>query len=298
MKKLLILVVLLVGIVASGTFFFLHKSATAPVKEQVQIATALYSCDSRVSVTASFYNTEATTTEATPGNPPAPSGKVSLVVNNGTPFWLPQTLSADGGRYANAEESIVFWDKGNGALFMQQGQKDLANCIKLAADPGDLPQSYASTTAFSLRYPAGFTLRDSYRYEALGPGKGITGIKLTIPVSLSQGTNLSTDSYISVEQVATKECSATPFLSSGAEIKKVTEGDTIYSVGEATDAAAGNRYHEIVYAIPGTSLCRAIRYFIHYGVFENYPPGTIKQFDEAALIKQFDSIRKTLILAS
>jgi membrane-bound inhibitor of C-type lysozyme len=35
-------------------------------------------------------------------------------------LYLPQTISADGGRYANADESIVFWNKGNTA-FMTQG---------------------------------------------------------------------------------------------------------------------------------------------------------------------------------
>jgi membrane-bound inhibitor of C-type lysozyme len=35
-------------------------------------------------------------------------------------LYLPQTISADGGRYANADESIVFWNKGNTA-FVTQG---------------------------------------------------------------------------------------------------------------------------------------------------------------------------------
>ena len=35
-------------------------------------------------------------------------------------LYLPQTISADGGRYANADESIVFWNKGNTA-FVTEG---------------------------------------------------------------------------------------------------------------------------------------------------------------------------------
>jgi hypothetical protein len=49
-----------------------------------------------------------------------------------------------------------------------------------------------------------------------------------------------------------------------------------------------------VYAIPGTKPCTAVRYFIHYSVFENYPPGTVKAFDHAALVATFDAIRRTL----
>jgi hypothetical protein len=67
-------------------------------------------------------------------------------------------------------------------------------------------------------------------------------------------------------------------------------------VASTTGAAAGNRYEETVYAIPGTNPCVAVRYFVHYGVIENYPPGTVRQFDKQALLDQFDRIRRTLVV--
>jgi membrane-bound inhibitor of C-type lysozyme len=38
-------------------------------------------------------------------------------------LYLPQTISADGARYANDDESIVFWNKGNTA-FITEGNLD------------------------------------------------------------------------------------------------------------------------------------------------------------------------------
>lgn len=46
-------------------------------------------------------------------------------------LYLPQTISADGGRYANSDESVVFWNKGNTA-FVSEGNPDnitYKNCV-------------------------------------------------------------------------------------------------------------------------------------------------------------------------
>jgi len=39
---------------------------------------------------------------------PVPTGKVRLFLDNGDDFELLQTISADGGRYANSDESFIF----------------------------------------------------------------------------------------------------------------------------------------------------------------------------------------------
>jgi membrane-bound inhibitor of C-type lysozyme len=45
--------------------------------------------------------------------------KVDLVLSDGRTMTLPQTMSGSGIRYANADESIVFWSKGNGAFITE-----------------------------------------------------------------------------------------------------------------------------------------------------------------------------------
>jgi membrane-bound inhibitor of C-type lysozyme len=43
-----------------------------------------------------------------PGEMPKPTGSVKIVLSDGRKFDLAQTISADGSRYANSNESFVF----------------------------------------------------------------------------------------------------------------------------------------------------------------------------------------------
>ncbi|MDD3531396.1 MAG: hypothetical protein PHV99_02295 [Candidatus Pacebacteria bacterium] len=147
-----------------------------------------------------------------------------------------------------------------------------------------------------LQLPDDYTIDESYRYQELGPGKDILGANFIIPAAVADGTNLGTDSSLSIEQLPKlKECTAAPFLwQDGVAVRTIVEGSTTYSVAAATGAAAGSRYEETVYALPGTNPCIAVRYFIHYGVIENYPAGAVREFDRAALLATFDAIRHSL----
>jgi len=61
---------------------------------------------------------------------PIPSGSVELVLSDGRTFSLPQTISADGVRYANSDESFVFWSTGDEALVLENGEeKEYKNCV-------------------------------------------------------------------------------------------------------------------------------------------------------------------------
>jgi membrane-bound inhibitor of C-type lysozyme len=92
------------------------------------IAQATYICDGGKTIQAAFYKGDEQTAE--PGQPPIPSGSVNLVLSDRRNFDLAKTLSADGGRYANGDESFVFWDKGNTALVLENGvEKDYKGCL-------------------------------------------------------------------------------------------------------------------------------------------------------------------------
>ncbi len=263
------------------------------------VATVSYVCNEGRAIVAAYYQGEANPS-IDPDMPPTPGGSVSLALSDGRAMTLLQTISASGIRYANADESFVFWSKGNGALVLENNEeKSYIGCIEVVLDPGTLPQVYESgAQGFSLRYPTGFVVDEAYRYQAFGPGKDIGGVKFTIAPSIAQGTNLSDDSYVSVEQIPqARDCTAELFLDQKASAQIVIDGEMTYLVASSTDAAAGNRYEETVYALPGTNPCIAVRYFIHYGVFENYEPGMVVRFDQSALLAQFDAIRRTLVIA-
>ena len=297
--------ILLILIVGAGAWFYFQQKREAPQPQPQPaapklVATAHYQCDGGKTADARYYQGESKPPTG-PGQPPTPSGSVKLQLSDGRSLTLAQTISADGTRYANTEGSLVFWSKGNGAFVTENDQQTYAGCIQVAPDPGGLPQVYESgSQSFSIRYPADYTLDDTYTYQALGPGKDIAGVKFTISSSTAAGTNLAPDSYLSVEQIPqVQNCNAALFLDGGPKMNVATTtiGGTEYSIASSTGAGAGNRYAETVYAMPWTAPCMAVRYFIHYGVLENYPPGSVKQFDEHALRMQFDAMRRTLTIA-
>jgi membrane-bound inhibitor of C-type lysozyme len=306
MTKLIAWIIVIIVVVFGAWELYAHFTpASSPVSAQ-PIAEAMYQCNDNKTIDATYY--AGTSTPSTnPNTPPTPGGSVKVSLSDGRSFTLPQTVSADGARYSNGDpnvqgsETFVFWSKGNGALVLENNQdQTYTGCIEIAKDPGGLPQVYESgQNGFSMRYPSGYSVDEAYKYQEMGPGKSISGVKFTIDPSVATGTNLSSDSYFSVEQIPqTQNCSARLFLdlANGGSVSTTTDNGVDYSVASSTGAGAGNRYEEWVYAIPGTNPCVGIRYFVHYGVLQNYPAGSVKEFDQASLLNTFDSMRRTLIL--
>jgi membrane-bound inhibitor of C-type lysozyme len=268
--------------------------------ESVQVS---YACNEGKTIEATMYG-GVLVPPKNEGEAPTLTGKATVLLSDGRNMELHQTISADGVRYANDDESFVFWTKGNGALVLENNQeKSYIGCIALRPDTGNLPKVYQDGQAgIALRYPNGYAIDTAYVYNELGPQKTAHGVKFIIPESMATGTNLASDSYISFEQIPQTDipkgqsCTARLFVDPETPVVTMTEGDTEYSVASSTGAGAGNRYEEHVYAIPGTNPCIAVRYFIHYGVFENYPEGSVKRFDEKALLKEFDEIRQSLTI--
>ena len=78
------------------------------------VATAKFACDGDKVITADFYK-----------------HFVHISALGLGSLYLPQTISASGARYANDDESLVFWNKGDTA-FVTQGnpnQPTFANCV-------------------------------------------------------------------------------------------------------------------------------------------------------------------------
>ncbi len=302
------LIILAVLALLSLAMYMEPKEETAPVSDvatPVPTATVhyMYMCDLQKTIDASFY--EGTSSEkVVTGEMPKPSGWAEVSLSGASSIHLPQTISADGGRYANADESLVFWSKGRGAMVLEGGkEKNYTHCIEVVANPNMGTVYHNGKEGITLRYPKDYTVNESYKYQALGPGKEISGVSFTIPARIASGTNLSTDSKISIEFLSandthdsTSECDAKLFVPEGVKSVEMSDGDMTYSVASTNDAGAGNRYEEKVYTLPGTNPCIALRYFIHYGAIENYAPGDVREFDKAALISEFDSIRRTLVV--
>lgn len=315
MKKNILIILAVIIVAVGGWYLSTHPAPQTPTQNggnesangEQPIATAHYQCDGRKTIDAAFYEGGAAP-EVKPGEPPVPTGSAKVALSDGRTMSLHQTISADGGRYSDGDpmtqgsESFVFWSKGNGALVLENNeQKSYIGCITVKPNPGNLPQVYESgSNGFSIRYPEGYTLNADYKYQEFGPGKDIYGVSFTIPSSMAEGTNLGQDTRVSVEEIpGAKECTASLFLDHGAmplDVTTTTDNGTEYSTASFTGAGAGNRYEETVYALPYTNPCIAVRYYVHYGVIENYPEGAVKEFDHKALTDQFDAIRHTLTI--
>ncbi len=259
-------------------------------------AQVAYICKEDKTIDAAFYRGEKEISE--PEGIPMPSGSVKISLSDGRDFNLSQTISASGVRYANSDESFIFWSKGNGALVLENNvEKSYIGCIALARDPGGLPEAYLDSTAgFSVRYPTDYLKDVSYQYQGLGAGQEISGVKFTIPSDFVDGINLSSfDTGVSIEIIpAVRDCHAGLFLSNPIDIQTIIDNDIQYSFVSTAEGAAGNFYEEMIWAVPGTNPCIAVRYLIHSTNIGHYPENAVKEFDRTNLIEQFDKIRHSL----
>ncbi len=292
-------ILILLALFAYG-WWYVTPHYISTESSQKLINTVSYSCNDSKTIKAEFFEGEKK--EVMEGEFPTPTDTVNIYLSDGRNFILNQVVSASGVRYINNDETFVFWTKGNTALILENNEeKDYQGCIVVTEQPegSNLSEIYTNPSeGFSIRIPQGYEIDETYQKE-LAPENIINGIRFYIPEIKSEGTNLLNDSYISVEKIDnTNTCSADQFLSStigGAQ--NITEDATVYSVAGYDEAAAGNRYEEVVFAIPGSFPCVGIRYFIHYGVLENYEENSVIEFDKDELMREFDLIRKTLIQA-
>ncbi len=283
MKQIIATTVLL--LLVAGGYFAWKLYGQGP--SEVPIHIAAFSCEQGKTIGTVFYNS-----------------KVELTLSDGRKFSLPQAVSASGARYANADESFVFWNKGNTA-FITEGKSGTptttySNCVTGGEDsstPQNDMTSYSyPPLGFSIKYPKGYALDESYMYQGLGE-EGIPGIKVSVPASITDGTNLSSDTGLSVEYLPNAQsCAGGLFLYDNPASAVQNDGGINYSVATTSGAGAGNIYEEYVYALAGQNPCIAIRYFIHYTQIGNYPAGTKKEFSRTALLAQFDQIRHSLTL--
>lgn len=117
----LIAIIIAGGVVWSVT----NKAKFFPPKP---IAQFVFSCDGDASIDAAFYEGETINVE--PGEPPIPTGSVKLKLSDGRNLELAQTVSASGVRYANSDESFIFWTKGDAALVLEgNAEKNYTNCV-------------------------------------------------------------------------------------------------------------------------------------------------------------------------
>ncbi|MFO1415464.1 MAG: DUF333 domain-containing protein [Burkholderiales bacterium] len=88
--------------------------AAAKAPAPPAVIRAKFACEGGKTIAATFRN----------GTP----ASVQLALSDGRKLDLPQAMSASGARYANADESVVFWNKGNTAFLEENGKTTFGGC--------------------------------------------------------------------------------------------------------------------------------------------------------------------------
>lgn len=283
-QKILIGAIGLILIGAIAVYIFPERFAFLGLRSD-PINSARFLCDDDKRIEATFYE-----------------GEVALTLHENfqepRKMTLAQLVSASGARYGNADESFIFWNKGDTA-FITEGERGetFSNC-EVESAGAEARAAYASSTlGISFKYPRSFAVSE---YQYLGfPQKPINGVKVQIPLTMATGTNLSSDTYVSVEQLPRAvNCTGDIFIVDNVRASEIIESGVEYSVATTSGAGAGNLYEEIVYALAGSKPCTGVRYYIHSTNIGNYEPGAVREFDRAALLAEFDAVRSSLRLSA
>lgn len=113
-KKTILGLVAVVVILAIGAFFIRKPVSKQEQSILEQPILATFICKNGSFIKANFYNKG--------------TGSVNLVLSDGRHLTLPQAVSASGARYANKDEGIVFWNKGDTAFIEENGKTTYDDC--------------------------------------------------------------------------------------------------------------------------------------------------------------------------
>jgi hypothetical protein len=155
-------------------------------------------------------------------------------------------------------------------------------------------QTYTNShLSFSIEYPATASATSDFSSGFL-PLTQTPVIAFELPRSMFSGTNLAEAGvYIGATTTPSVMSTCTQQVQGETATTSQTVGGQNFSVFTSTDAAAGNRYQEKTFRAFQNGSCLEIVELLHYGVIENYPPGTVQQFDEAKFSGILDSIVQT-----
>lgn len=153
MNKIIVAIFLLViiAVAALGLVLFLKYEKAEPVLvETTDTQTvpeadiqAVFSCADSKMIFADFSDRQ-----------------VTLTLSDKRAYALPQTISASGARYADEEETVVFWNKGNTAFIQEDGVETFRDCVAAEAPLIDTAIYGSEVYGISFAYPTMYYLHE------------------------------------------------------------------------------------------------------------------------------------------
>ncbi len=117
----IVAIILFVGVFALGYYLGISSAGYhTEVQSVLQntsavVASARYECAGGKSIDARYLSEQG-------------KNSVAITLSDSRELSLPQAMSASGARYANADESFVFWNKGNTAFIEEDGVTTFTDC--------------------------------------------------------------------------------------------------------------------------------------------------------------------------
>jgi putative hemolysin len=144
MKKMLIVAIIII-LTGAGIFCLCRKfTAKSPVVEKTTkgvINSTTFSCADNKTIQALFFK-----------------DKVELTLSDGRNMLLAQAISASGARYANTDESFVFWNKGDTAFIQEGDETTFKDCLIAINDINNQPAN--DNNSLGLANPASVNCLD------------------------------------------------------------------------------------------------------------------------------------------
>lgn len=149
--------------------------------------------------------------------------------------------------------------------------------------------------SFSFDYPSQFTVSagnsstTQWMQNTTVPGTILA--QVTMPPSLQPNTNFQGATFTvgtSNKSSAVSNCLVQK--NGNASSSVVTINGTSFTRITYGDAGAGNFYDIVSYRTVHDNACYALEYVIHSTNIQNYPPGTITQFDQSSVQSMLESM--------
>jgi membrane-bound inhibitor of C-type lysozyme len=127
MKSSTVVTIIVVLLILVGLVYVTHhrKSSNIPSDDNSASTTDDTGLNEPVTVTYLCVDNKSITATFTPTD-----DNVELTLSDGRSLTVPHALSASGARYANADESFVFWNKGNTAFITEDSEETFSNCVE------------------------------------------------------------------------------------------------------------------------------------------------------------------------
>lgn len=111
MKKIIIATISIIVLIAAILLITQLNTIEEPVKD----INAIFNCPEERMIITTFHLSDDT---------------VDIKLSDGRELTLPRAISASGARYANSDESFVFWNKGNTAFIQENGTTTYQDCVE------------------------------------------------------------------------------------------------------------------------------------------------------------------------